>query len=334
MIELTKTEKELIKKYGQCIKAASFVKEQQTKMYSIGPRLDRALNGGVPTRCLAIVSGPKKVGKTTTILQLAKSFLDDNRKVVYGDFEYRWKKMNAEGVKDLDADRITFVRSEEREENKESIILTAEDKLLILATMMKSPEFYGSLFIIDSLSALCPKDVMESDEISGSRRSTTPKLITDFIKQIAPYIQINNLTVVCIVHLIANTSGYGSPFKEDSGNYVQYQCDVHLRTTKNPVKIKDGDKDIGQSIVWDIITSANGSPQEKVESFIRFGYGIDDITELIEDGVDCGVVSKGGAWYEYDGIRGQGKEKFRTALLENPLKIEKLKLNLKEIYEV
>lgn len=332
MIELTETEKAIIKKYGDCIKPASFIDEVDQEVYSIGPRLDRALSGGVPSRSLMILSGKKKIGKTTTALQIAKSFQDKERPVVYCDFEYRWKKVNAYAIQGFDPSKVRLVRSEERSPGKDSKVLSAEDKLQIATTLMKMPEFYGSLFIIDSLSALCPEDVINSGNVSGSRRSSSPKLIADWLKQIAPYIQINNLTVICISHLIANTSGYGSPFMEDGGNYVQYQSDIHIRSMKNQKLIVEEDNVVGQSIIWDVPVSALGPPAENVESFIRYGYGIDKIAETLEDAIDLGVVMKGGAWLSYGEHKVQGKLKFRNFLEDNPEVLTEISKEIDSIY--
>jgi hypothetical protein len=83
---------------------------------------------------------------------------------------------------------------------------------------------------------------------------------------------------------------------------------------------------VGQVVTWSVITSALGPPMGKVQTYLRYGYGLDHTKELIGISLDFGIIEKNGpSWYVFAGEKFQGEEKLRTFLLENPAKLEELK---------
>ncbi len=330
MSELTDLEKKFIKKYGKgVIVPASFIEDVKREIISVGPKIDIGLGGGIPTGHWVLLSGLNKVGKTTMALQIAANFQKLGRPVWYIDAENRWKMINLYGVKGFDGDKARVIHS-----TKESI-LAGEDYLMMALDIFRDPANAGGLMIIDSTSALCPRDVLASGEVSGKRRSTTPKLIKDFIHQARGLVPVMDFTVILIQHLIMNTSGFGKAWLSDGGTELQHQKDVHIQCTKSPVAIMDGDKHIGQVVIWDVITSALGPPQHKIESRIRYGYGIDDISENIELGEDFGLIEKGGSWYNLvfmdEPQKFQGMENVFKFLESRPDILEDLSTKLKKM---
>jgi len=329
MSNLSKLEKELCKEYGNVIMTAASVAEVEHKIIHTGPKLDYALGGGIPEGSRVIISGPPKFGKTTLVLQIAANAVKMGKKVFYYDVEGRFKKLNVYGVKGFDPEKVLVIRS-----TKEKI-LTAQDFLKIAKLLIKSPENEGSLHIIDSLSQLCPDEVATSEEVSGTRRSVAPKLIKDFFLQMAGVIPVMNVTLIAIQHMIANTSGYGAHSMEDGGSNVQYQADIKIRGIQTPTKILENEKQVGQKVIWDVITSALGPPAGKIESYIKFGYGVDDVCEIIELCSDFGIITKGGAWYDLNpaGIpqKLQGMEKTSKYLYDNEADLKILKDKFSQI---
>lgn len=316
MTDFSTLEKSIIKKYGDgIIVPADSIVDFPKQVVSVGPMLDYGLSGGIPEGSWVILSGLKKCGKTTTALQIAANYQKHGRKVFYTDAEGRFKLINLYGVNGFDGSKVRLIHSTPDRQ------LSGEDFLLINAQLMRAKENMGSLFILDSTSTLCPADVLASGEVRGNRRSTTPKLLSDFCKQMAGVVPVMNHTVIIIQHLINNTSGYGPPLLEDGGTAIGYQGDVHLRCTNKPTDWMDGETKIGQIVTWDVVTSALGPPMGKVESWLRYGYGIDDVTEMVQLCSDLQIVERKASWYsfEYNGetIKQQGKEKFTDYLREN-----------------
>lgn len=320
--------KDIEKLYGEgVIRDASSLLDEEKITVPVGPKLDLSLGGGIPEGSWCIFSGKRKIGKTTTALQMAANAQKKeygNKKIFVLDVEGRLKKMNIEGVHGLDPKGVQVINSiPER-------ILSGEDYLQIACNILSTER--GCVLIIDSLSALCSSSELTND-INGQTRSVGPKNVAAFCRKMANVVPVQNSIVVSIQHLIANTSGYGSPFMEDSGNKIQYQVDVWLRAV-GVSKWKKGENLIGQIVKWDIIASANGPPGDGVESSIRYGYGIDEYKEILDICTDLGIVELKGAWYNFtiDGkpLKAQGEEK-AIELLQQGDNFAKVSKALKEI---
>lgn len=292
--------KDIIKSLGEgvVVDANSFLQRKHNIIH-VSPALDMPLNGGIPTGSWVIISGPEKCGKSLTALQMAANAQNEfGMKVFYSDVECRLKEMNLRGIHNLDLDNFTIISSTQKK------ILSAEDHLNSLIDLIKSEP--NSIFILDSSSALCAsKELVE--EITANTRALGPKLLASFCRQMGAVIPVQNSILIIIQHLIANTSGYGSPYMEDSGRKLRYQVDVKLRA-KGVAKWEIGDKQIGQAVDWEVVTSALGSPGGKCTSYIRYGHGIDKIFESIKIACEFGLISTAGSWFTLDFL-GEGAEK-------------------------
>ncbi|MEK6883457.1 MAG: hypothetical protein AABY22_27770, partial [Nanoarchaeota archaeon] len=139
-----------------------------------------------------------------------------------------------------------------------------------------------------------------------------------------------------IQHLIANTGyGGGGPI-EDGGNKIVYAASNKLRLSYSQAwTVGSGEKEktVGLVCHWKILFSNLGCmPNDEVESYIRFNKGIDDIQEFITLGLDIGVIDKGGAWYNWDENKFQGQEKLYEFFEKDPTALDKLKINLSDLY--
>jgi recombination protein RecA len=112
-------------------------------------------------------------------------------------------------------------------------------------------------------------------------------------------VPVNRCVIVGITHVIANVSGYGSPWQEKSGQALMYQSDIKLKCTSfRPWLLSKDGPQIGQEVNWTAINTALYIPPgQKCVSYIRYGKGIDKTRELINIAVDLGLIVQGGAWY-------------------------------------
>lgn len=306
----------IIQKYGAGIaREMSEIKAEKKLILPVSPAVDRAINGGIPEGSWVILSGPEKMGKTTLALQIAANAQkpeNGSKTVYYLDVEGRFKDMNLSTVAAFNPDMCEHIRSQTGK------ILTAEDYLSIAIDIIKGHP--GCILIIDSASALCAAKEMTED-LKAQARNDGPKLLATFCRQMGNVVPINNVTVIIIQHLIANTSGYGPAKMEDGGNKIKYQVDVKLRGKGAEKWMLNTDTQIGQLAHWDVIVSALGPPGAKIQSYVRYGYGIDDVMELIEAATDFGIINKGGSWYSFEmgdeEIKAQGMEKMCTLLRED-----------------
>ena len=275
------------KKKHKLISANDIFSEDQ-EILKISPAVDLAIGGGIPKGSWVILSGPPKSGKSTLAVHMIKKFITQfNGKCLFVDVENRLKKIQL-SQNGLQLDDIEVLRSQEND------ILMAEDYLEETFQFIKNNSH--SIVVIDSTSALCSTKEY-TDDISGQTRSLGPKLLANFCRKLAPIVPVQNCIVVLITHIIANTSGYGSPYQSDSGNKIQFQSDVNLLSRKPKPWIEDG-KVIGQENCWKTIwTALGGPPGTDITSYLRYNYGIDETKELVDIAEELGLIDKAGSWF-------------------------------------
>lgn len=347
--------KMLIKKHddAKIIYKAKELLDKKRQIIPVSPCLDIGLGGGLLEGTWTIISGPPKCGKTMSALQIASNAQKLGRYVYYMAVESRIQPRDLEGINGFNIDMCSIIQSQKGK------ILTAEDYLNDGMSVIK--EHPGCVLIIDSSSALCSTGEFTKD-ITATGRADGPKLLASFCRQMAPIVQTNDCIVIIIQHLIANTSGYGPAYMEDGGRKILYQFDTKIRC-KGVQKWLEGEKkQIGNILTWEIVGSPLGPPGGSVESYVRFGYGIDSEMELAVVGTDLGLIAKAGAWYTLEfllddtewlkkntkieveetdeakmpeayrkAVKFQGQEKMKNFLVENPAVKEKLFLKIKEM---
>jgi recombination protein RecA len=326
----TAIEKDIIKQFGAgVIRSGAEVVDSDLLTVPVSPALDVVLGGGIPEGSFVTFTGQPKCGKTTTSLHFAAkcqemqykgSLCPEGRHVYFFNIEGRLKKRDLEGIAGLDLERFHVIGSEPGK------ILTAENYLSIAERTIN--EVPGSVVILDSYSALCTEAEITSS-MDKMQRADGAKLLAKFCRKVANVVPVNKNIVIGITHLMGNPTGYGAEFKEKSGQAVAYQVDVKLRAKRfAPWEITG--TQIGQTIDWKIVTSALGPPGGKITSYLRYGEGIDEETELVILATDLGIIHKAGAWFTFTFIEGdeppkfQGAEKCRIALMENPEYKQKL----------
>ena len=305
--------KDIIKEYGNVIHDPSSIIDQKLKIIPISPKLDIALGGGVPEGSLFIMTGPEKVGKTLTALTFCANAQQDNRKIYYGNVEGRLRKRDIEGIKELDpdAEKIQIIGS------TQGNILSAEKYLGIFDQIIHTQP--NTICVIDSFSALA-SDAELTGDLTDQQVMSVQKVLAKFCRRMAPALPINKVTVVGITHLMANVStfGRGKAKVEKSGTALKYQVDVKLHASHTK-PIMQGETQVGQTVYWQVVTSAIGPPGQKVESHIKYGRGIWKEMELADLLVDFGIVKKSGAWLTLPNEeKMQGKNNLATYLENNP----------------
>ena len=239
------------------------------------------------------------------------------KEVIYIDAEARLKEMNLNSFKKLNKDKFHLIISERGKPP-----LTAENFLNIAIKYLM--DYPGCFMIFDSVSALCEKREREGG-VGTETRGGGSKLVAQFIRDMAQVVNVNDNIVCMVTHMMANTSGRGHlTVIEKTAYELKYQVDVKLRAISKEIIYPTSDKDkaIGQRTNWLVEYNALGaSPGQKVDTFLRYGEGMDEIYDWIDFGVALGLITlaDGGAWYTlnfYEETKIQGKEKLRAYLFE------------------
>lgn len=306
--------KDIIKEYGNVLHDPASITERPLQTLSVGPKLDIALGGGVPEGSLFIMTGPEKVGKTVTALTFcANAQKHYERQVYYANIEGRLKKRDLQGITNLslEPEKMQIIGS------TEGNILSAEKYLSIIDNIVHTQP--GSLAVVDSFSALSSESELTGN-LADVQVMSVQKVLAKFCRRISNVLPINRVTVVGITHLMANVNrfGRGKTKVEKSGSALKYQVDVKLHASHS-TPLMQGDTQIGQTIHWQIVTSAIGPPGQKVESHIRYGKGIWKEMELADLMIDFGLISKAGAWLKLpNGEKIQGKVNLAKYLEQHP----------------
>jgi len=324
--------KSQVKEYGNIIKTGTEVLEEKSdyKVISISPAIDIALGGGIREGCWLTLTGDPKSGKTTTAMQIATNCQKEGRPVIYLDAEGRLKDMNFQ-VKDFDPEKIEVIGPEDKP-------LPAEEFLEIAYKMMSHPDYHGAVLIIDSISSLIPEKELDGDFSPG--RAGLPKILSIFTKKIGQLLPRQRGLVIAITHYIANTGGFGKAKLSDGGNKIQYQADTRMEIAGGGEKVpaikpwEDSSKNrIGQIVNWKIICSSMGPPGGQVQSYIRYGHGIDRTQEILELSLDLGFIDKSGAWFSCESLwegKLQGQDKVYNFLKEKPELVDTLQSKIEE----
>lgn len=305
-----KTNKDITKKYGEVTLDASFYMENPKEIISVSPSMDAALGGGIPKGSWLNVAGKEKTGKTTWVWAFIKRCQEAGMNIYYASVENRLKQMNLR-MEGLDLKSITVVQS-----TKEKL-LTGDEQLNLANDVLHT--LPNTLFVIDSVSALCTGAETEN-EITNNSRPTGPKLLAQFCRKNKDVIPIMNSIVLSIHHLAANITGFGSPWKEDGGAKLQYQSDTKLRVKNLVPKFTEDQNGIikGLHIEWNIPWAANAAPAKDIDNYINFQTGFDISRELVDVGHQVGLIeqpSKG--WYEYQDKRYHGSKQLAKYFDEN-----------------
>ena len=347
---------QITKQYGNIISSGLEVLEDKKnyKVISVSPAVDIALGGGIREGSWVMLTGDPKIGKTTTAMQIAANCQKEGRPIIYLDVEGRLKDLNFE-VSDLDPDKMKIIHSEDEP-------LPAETFLEVAYKLMSHPDYHGAVLIIDSISSLMPAKELDGDMTPG--RAGLPKLLSVFTKKMGQLLPRQRGLVIAITHYIANTSGFGKAKMADGGNKIQYQADVRMEIAGGGQQVSaitpwmnPNKERIGQVVNWKIICSSMGAPGGQVQSWIRYGHGIDKAQELLMLAHDLGMINKAGAWLTCEfmldhkdlakkiipdidtedeeailkAFKFQGQDKLYTFMSENPNIMQALEQQIKDM---
>lgn len=292
------------------------------------PALDIINSGPIREGSWVGVTGHPKSGKSSTILSFCANAQKPeygSRTVIYLDVEGRVVPERLEAIKGLRTERNRFAYIKSQHGN----ILSAQQQLTILDNVIRSVP--NAVVVIDSISSLC--DQREIDNGIGTEtRGGGAKLFSQFCRLVNQVVPVQKTIVFGVTHIIKNTSGRGPAEFERVARMWQYQVDYQLRNNKLEHWQSDG-RNIGFKANWTCKTSKNGPPGMTVDSYFRYGIGIDSLYEAMSLASAANLIKRSGSWYtlaylerpEYQHLVGeeqlpkfQGMEQVYKALSSQP----------------
>ncbi len=283
---------------------------------SIG--LDSALGiGGLPKGRVVEIYGPESSGKTTLTLQVIAECQKTGGTAAFIDAEHALDPAYAQKI---------GVNTEELLVSQPD---SGEDALEITDMLVGSTAI--DLIVIDSVAALTPRAEIKG-EMGQSHVGLQARLMSQALRKLAASIKKTN-TMVIFINQIRMKIGimFGNPETTTGGRALKFYSSVRLDIRRIGA-IKKGDEIVGNQTRVKVVKNKVSPPFKLAEFEILYGHGISAEGEILDLGVQNGLIQKSGSWYSYQGERiGQGKDKARNFLLENESVSNELKDNIRQI---
>jgi recombination protein RecA len=270
---------------------------------SIG--LDVALGiGGLPKGRVVEIYGPEASGKTTLTLQVVAEAQKMGGTAAFVDAEHALDPLYAEKL-GVNVDELLVSQPD-----------TGEQALEITDMLVRSGAV--DVIVVDSVAALTPKAEIEG-EMGDSHVGLQARLMSQALRKLTGNIKRSNAMVIFINQIRMKIGVmFGSPETTTGGNALKFYSSVRLDIRRIGA-IKKGDEVIGNQTRVKVVKNKVSPPFKMAEFEILYGEGISREGEIIELGVQNGLVDKAGSWYSYGSDRiGQGKENVREFLKTNP----------------
>ena len=270
---------------------------------SIG--LDVALGiGGLPKGRVVEIYGPEASGKTTLTLQVIAEAQKADGTAAFVDAEHALDPTYAEKL-GVNVDELLVSQPD-----------TGEQALEITDMLVRSGAV--DIIVVDSVAALTPKAEIEG-EMGDSHMGLQARLMSQAMRKLSGNIKRSNAMVIFINQIRMKIGVmFGSPETTTGGNALKFYSSVRLDIRRIGA-IKKGDEVVGNQTRVKVVKNKVAPPFKMAEFEILYGEGISREGEIIDLGVDQGIIDKAGSWYSYGSDRiGHGKENVREYLKTNP----------------
>jgi len=267
--------------------------------------LDVALGiGGLPRGRVIEIYGPESSGKTTMTLHAIAECQKLGGTAAFIDAEHALDPGYAKKL-GVNIDDLLVSQPD-----------TGEQALEVTDMLVRSGGV--DLVVIDSVAALTPKAEIEGD-MGDSHMGLQARLMSQALRKLTANIKRSN-TMVIFINQIRMKIGvmFGSPETTTGGNALKFYASVRLDIRRIGA-VKKGDEIIGNSTRVKVVKNKMAPPFKQAEFEIKYGEGVSHVGELLDLGVQEGIVNKAGAWYSYNSEKiGQGKENSGVYLSEHP----------------
>ena len=278
--------------------------------------LDVALGiGGYPRGRVVEIYGPESSGKTTLAIHAIAEAQKQGGIAAFIDAEHAFDRSYAESL-GVDMDNLYISQPDH-----------GEQALEVADSLIRSGAI--DIVVIDSVAALTPKAEIEGD-MGDSKMGLQARLMSQALRKLTANISKTN-TCCVFINQLRDKIGvmFGNPETTTGGNALKFYSSVRLDIRK-VTQLKDGDEVSGNRVRVKVVKNKVAPPFRKAEFDIVFGVGISRIGEIVDLGVEHGIVKKSGSWFSYGDTKlGQGRDAVKLLLQDNPELAEELTLKIK-----
>ena len=260
--------------------------------------------GGYPKGRIIEIYGPESSGKTTLAIHAIAEAQKAGGIAAFIDAEHAFDRFYAEKL-GVDIDNLYISQPD-----------NGEQALEIADQLIRSSAI--DIIVIDSVAALTPKKEIEGD-MGDSAVGLQARLMSQALRKLTSTISKTNTTCIFINQLREKIGVmFGNPETTTGGNALKFYASVRL-DIRRVTSIKDGDNVIGNQVRVKIVKNKVAPPFRKAEFEITFGEGISKIGEIVDLGVEYGIIKKSGSWFSYGESKlAQGRDAVKELLKDNP----------------
>jgi recombination protein RecA len=279
--------------------------------------LDLALGvKGFPRGRIVEIYGPESSGKTTLAIHAIAEAQKAGGIAAFIDAEHAFDQFYAAKL-GVDVENLYVAQPD-----------NGEQALEIADNLIRSGAI--DILVIDSVAALTPKAEIEG-EMGDSQMGLQARLMSKALRKLTGSINKANTTCIFINQLREKIGVmFGNPETTTGGNALKFYASVRVDIRRSS-QIKDGDEVIGNRTRVKVVKNKVAPPFRKAEFDIMYGLGISKVGEVLDLGVDLGIVKKSGSWFSYGDTKlGQGRDAVKSLILDNPELMEEIEGKIHE----
>ena len=272
--------------------------------------------GGYPRGRVIEIYGPESSGKTTLAIHAIAEAQKNGGIAAIIDAEHAFDRFYAQNL-GVDIDNLLIAQPD-----------NGEQALDIAEQLIRSSAV--DLVVVDSVAALTPKAEIEGD-MGDNKVGLQARLMSQALRKLTATISKTNTTCI-FINQLREKSGvmFGNPETTTGGNALKFYASVRIDIRKS-TQIKDGEEVIGNQTKVKIVKNKVAPPFRRAEFDIMFGEGISKVGEIIDLGVDFGIIKKSGSWFSYGDTKlAQGRDATKQLIADNPELAEELEAKIME----
>ena len=295
--------------------------DEQIEKVEVIPTGSIALNaalgvGGYPKGRIIEIYGPESSGKTTLAIHAIAEAQKVGGIAAFIDAEHAFDRFYAANL-GVDIDNLLIAQPD----NGEQALEIADQRIRSAAV---------DIIVVDSVAALTPKKEIEGD-MGDNVVGLQARLMSQALRKLTSTISKTNTTCIFINQLREKIGVmFGNPETTTGGNALKFYSSVRL-DIRRVTSIKDGDNVVGNQVRVKIVKNKVAPPFRKAEFEISFGEGISRVGEIVDMGVELGIIQKSGSWFSYNDTRlAQGRDATKQMIKDNPELAEELEAKIME----